>query len=53
MSGKEVPCVGLLKAAVAGLISNAEAARALHLGARQVQRLKGRYRAEGPAPLPP
>jgi len=51
MSGKEVPRAGLLKAAGAGQISNAEAALALHLSARQVQRLKGRYRAEGAAGL--
>ena len=51
MSRKEVPRAGLLKAVVAGQISNAEAARALHLSERQVQRLKGRYRAEGPAGL--
>lgn len=51
MSRKEVPRAGLLKALVAGQISNAEAALALHLSARQVQRLKGRYRTEGAAGL--
>ena len=51
MSRKEVPRAGLLKAAVAGQISNAEAALALQLSERQVQRLKGRYRAEGAAGL--
>ena len=42
---------GLVKAAGAGQISNAQAALALHLSPRQVQRLKGRYRAEGAAGL--
>jgi len=51
MSRKEVPRAGLLKAAVANQISNAEAALALHLSARQVQRLKLRYAAEGAAGL--
>ena len=51
MSRKEVPRAGLLKAAVAGQISNAEAAAALHLSKRQVQRLKRRYRQEGAAGL--
>jgi transposase len=41
----------LLKALVAGQISNAQAALALHLSPRQVQRLKVRYRAEGAAGL--
>ena len=39
MSRKEVPRAGLLKAAVAGEISNAQVALALHLSVRQVQRL--------------
>ena len=47
MSRKEVPRAGLLKAVVAGQIGNAQAALALHLSRRQVQRLKVRYRAEG------
>src|SRR5215510_9287777 len=51
MSRKEVPRAGLLKAAVAGQISNAEAAAALRLSKRQVQRLKRRYRKEGAAGL--
>lgn len=51
MSRKEVPRAGLLKAAVAGQISNARVALALHLSERQVQRLKVRYRAEGAAGL--
>ena len=51
MSRKEVPRAGLLKAAVAGQITNAEAALALHLSVRHVQRLKGRYRGEGAAGL--
>ena len=51
MSRKEVPRAGLLKALVAGQISTAEAALALHLSPRQVQRLKVRYRAEGAAGL--
>jgi hypothetical protein len=51
MSRKEVAWAGLLKAAVARQISNAQAAVALHLNLRQVQRPKGRYRAEGAAGL--
>lgn len=51
MSRKEVPRAGLLKAVVAGQISNAQAALALHLSPRQVQRLTVRYRAEGAAGL--
>jgi transposase len=47
MSRKEVPRAGLLKAAVAAQISNAEVAGALHLSIRQVQRLKHRFRLEG------
>jgi transposase len=38
---------GLLKAVCAGRITNAQAATALHLSVRQVQRLKGRFRAGG------
>ena len=52
MSRKEAPRAGLFKAAVAGQISNAQAARALQLSERQVQRLKARYRVEGAAGLP-
>jgi len=47
MSRKEVPRTGLLKAAVARKISNAEGARALQLSVRQFQRLKARFTAEG------
>ena len=51
MSRKEVPRAGLLKAALAGRISNAEGARALQLSVRQFQRLKRRFAAEGAAGL--
>src|SRR6266481_5417223 len=47
MSRKEVPRAGLLKAALARKISNAQDALALHLSVRQFQRLKRRYAAEG------
>jgi len=47
MSRKEVPRTGLLKAAVARKISNAEGARALQLSVRQFQRLKARFTVEG------
>lgn len=47
MSRKEVPRAGLLKAALAGKITNEQGARALRLSVRQFQRLKGRFRAEG------
>jgi transposase len=47
MSRKEVPRAGLLKAALAGKISNAQGAQALHLSVRQFQRLKVRFTAEG------
>ena len=40
MSRKEVPRAGLLKAALAGRISNAQGALALHLSLRQFQRVK-------------
>ena len=51
MSRKEVPRAGLLKGALAGKISNAQGAEALHLSVRQFQRLKGRFVAEGPRGL--
>ncbi len=51
MSRKEVPRAGLLKAAMAGQISNAQVAVALRLSVRHVQRLKVRYRADGAAGL--
>ena len=47
MSRKEVPRAGLVKAALAGKITNAEGARALHLSVRQFKRLKRRMRADG------
>jgi hypothetical protein len=47
MSRKEVPRAGLVKAALAGKITNAEGARALRLTVRQFKRLKARVRAEG------
>lgn len=47
MSRKEAPRAGLLKAALAGQVSNQQVATALHLSVRQVQRLKPRFRAEG------
>jgi transposase len=47
MSRKEVPRAGLLKAALAGKISNTQGAQALHLSVRQFQRLKVRFTAEG------
>jgi transposase len=47
MSRKEVPRAGLLKAALAGKITNAQGALALHLTVRQFQRLKVRFAAEG------
>ncbi len=47
MSRKEVPRAGLVKAALAGRITNAQGAAALRLTIRQFQRLKGRVRTEG------
>src|SRR2546427_13308053 len=56
MSRKEVPRAGLLKAALAGRITNAQGARALRLSVRQLRRLKKGFReggARGPLhPLP-
>ena len=51
MSRKEVPRAGLLKAALAGKISNAEGAVAMHVSLRQFQRCKVRFGAEGPRGL--
>jgi winged helix-turn helix protein len=51
MSRKEVPRAGLLKAARAGKISNAQGALAMHLSVRQFQRCKIRFAAEGPRGL--
>jgi len=47
MSRKEAPRAGLVKAALAGQITNAQGAQALGLSVRQFRRLKGRARAEG------
>jgi len=52
MSRKEVLRAGLVRAALAGKITNAEGARALHLTVRQFKRLKARVRTEGVAGLP-
>jgi transposase len=51
MSGKEAPRPGILKALGEHRIANGEAAAALHLSVRQVQRLKARYRQAGAAGL--
>ena len=51
MSRKEVPRAGLVKAALAGKITNHEGATALQLSVRQFQRLKHRVREEGLAGL--
>ena len=51
MSRKEVVRPGLLKALVAGQLTNRQVARALRLSVRQVQRLKARFRAGGAAGL--
>ena len=51
MSRKEVPRAGLLKAALAGKISNAQGAQAVHVSVRQFQRWKVRFVAEGPRGL--
>src|SRR5438034_1500291 len=47
MSRKELPRAGLVKAALAGRITNRQAATALHLSVRQVQRLKRRLETGG------
>ena len=47
MRRKEVPRAGLLKAAVAGKITNPEGARAMHVSLRQFCRVKGRFAAAG------
>jgi hypothetical protein len=49
MSRTELPRAGLIKAALAGHITNCQAATALHLTVRQVQRLKQHYEAGGPS----
>lgn len=51
MSRKEVPRAGLLKAALAGKISNAQGALAMQMSVRQFQRVKVRFAAEGPRGL--
>ncbi len=55
MSRKELPRAGLIKAALAGRITNRQAAAVLHLTVRQVQRLKRRFESanvQGAAPSP-
>jgi transposase len=47
MSQKEAPRAGLVKAALAGQISNAQGAHALRISVRQFRRLKARYRQAG------
>ena len=47
MSRKEVPRAGLLKAALAGTITNAEGAVAMHVSLRQFYRMKVRFAAAG------
>jgi hypothetical protein len=47
MSSKEVLRAGLLKAALAGRITNAQGGRALGLSIRQFRRLKKRFREAG------
>jgi hypothetical protein len=51
MRRKEVPRAGLLEAAVAGRISNAQGARSMQLSVRQFHRVKVRFAAEGMAGL--
>jgi hypothetical protein len=43
MSRKEAPRAGILKAALAGKVTNADGAAALHVTVRQFQRLKRRF----------
>ena len=52
MSRKEAPRAGLVKAALAGQITNAQGAHALNLSQRQFRRLKTRYREAGSARSP-
>jgi hypothetical protein len=47
MSRKELPRAGLVKAALAGRITNRQGAAALHLTVRQFQRLKRRFETGG------
>jgi transposase len=51
MSRKEVVRPGLMKALVAGQLTNRQVAAALRVSIRHVQRLKGRFRAAGMAGL--
>ena len=52
MSQKEIPRAGLIRAALAGKITNAAGAAALNLSVRQFQRLKIRFQEEGNKGLP-
>jgi transposase len=47
MSRQEVPRAGLLKMVLAGKATNAQGAAALRVSPRHVQRLNGRFQAEG------
>src|SRR2546426_544127 len=47
MSAKEVPRAGLLKAVLAGRITNAQGPTALRMSVRQFQRVKTRFREHG------
>lgn len=51
MSQKEMPRAGLVRAALAGQITNRQGAEALGMTVRQFRRLKRRYQAEGAAGL--
>ena len=51
MSRKEVVRPGLMKALVAGQLTNGQVAGALRVSVRHVQRLKGRFRTAGVAGL--
>ena len=52
LSRREVHCPGLLKAACAGRVINAQIAAALGLSVRHVSRLKRRFEAAAPIPWP-
>src|SRR3981081_2049352 len=52
MSRKEAVRPGLLKAALAGRITNTEGAKATGLSVRQFQRIKRRFSADGVAGVP-
>jgi transposase len=51
MSRKELPRPGLMKTLLTGRITNQQAAAALHVSVRQVQRLKRRFEAAGAGAL--